>query len=255
MNRRAGTQSAALALQQRRFVRAYMAGKHAGNATAAALEAGVGRTPKSAASIASRMLRDPAVLALIERHLDRMDASTERVALELRRVAFATLRDVGTWDATGFTPTPADELDDHAAAAVKGVEVRESETENGVFRKVSVTLHDKVGALGLLARINKMLVERREHTGPNGGPIEYVDLTQLSLVELRAYRAIRARLDRVAPEPEDLAALRAIAAPAEGDRVVDVRAASPGSDSPAGSSADIEVKPKQKRAGRGRARR
>lgn len=157
------------ALRRRAFLRAYLGGGPgvAGKAGPAALAAGLARTRGYAGVAGHNMLKDPEVLRAIERHLDAADARTDRIVRELGLVAFSDLRDVASWDARGVRVTASRLLGDGAAAAVQEVEQRD--TAEG--RHVRVRLHDKLGALALLAKIRHLLVERRELSGPGGGPV------------------------------------------------------------------------------------
>jgi hypothetical protein len=94
-----------------------------------------------------------------------------RTLRELARVSFSEITDYAAWGADGqVTLVPSAILPPDAAAAVR--EVRR--TPEG---ELLVKLHDKVAALGLLAKVRGLLRDRVEHTGPGGGPIEVVALT------------------------------------------------------------------------------
>jgi phage terminase small subunit len=63
------------------------------------------------------------------------------------------------------------EIDDDTAAAIAEV----SQTRDGI----RIKFHDKLGALEKIGKHLGMLVDRHEHTGKNGGPIETVELSPL----------------------------------------------------------------------------
>lgn len=67
---------------------------------------------------------------------------------------------------------------------------------------------------------------RRVHevTGPGGGPVEVLDLSRLSVLELKLLRALRAKLAGLKPAEDEAAALLALGAPRPGGEVVDVSA-------------------------------
>ena len=102
-------------------------------------------------------------------------------------------------------------LDAGATSAVQEVEQRD--TEHG--RQVRVRMHSKLEALGLLAKVRKLLVERAPE-GPTGNTYNTLVLGRLSGLELQALRALRAKMDGAAVEPEDLAALSAVAVSGNG---------------------------------------
>ena len=142
------------ALRRRKFVRAYLAGGEGvvGNLAGAIRAAGYRyKTNLSAASQGSKMLGRPDVRREIQRYMDREGATTERILLELSRVAFSDMRDLAEWGDDGVQVRPSRLLDDHAAATVE--EVEQQPTEHGL--RVRVRLYDKLRALELLAKIRR----------------------------------------------------------------------------------------------------
>ena len=114
-----------------------------------------------------RLLNMPDVAEAIERQLAAADLSAQRILSELGAVATSTARDIAAAQRAALTGTLED-LPDHVAAAVARVDMRV--TEYGT--NVAVRLYDKVAALALLAKIRRMVSERREITGADGGPLE-----------------------------------------------------------------------------------
>ena len=179
--RRRGTPAAALALRRamgrRRFVHAYVGGvpgSAAGDAKAAALAAGLATTPGSAAVRGCLMLKDPAVLAAIERRLLAMGATAERIEEEVARVAFGTVRQLEE-ARRAAVEGDVDGLDDATASLVRDLRVTRRVAPGGgaTVEDAEVRGHDKLAALALLARIRRMITTRLEHTGPGGGPIPH----------------------------------------------------------------------------------
>lgn len=89
------------------------------------------------------------------------DLTRERILREYERLAFSDLRQL--YDASGELKLPHD-WDDETAAAV-------SERAFDERGRPRVKLHDKRGALDAIARIQGVLVDRRELTGLNGQPL------------------------------------------------------------------------------------
>ncbi len=159
-------------LKRARFVRAYVsaAGGVAGNATAAARAAGLARTQASARVRGCLMLKDPIVLAMIDREVAAVGADTARILRELGRIAFYTATQVAEAE-KAFLDGTVDQLDDATQAVIAGAEVTRDPT--GTTR-VRIHTHSKMVALDLLARVKKLVGARIEVVGRDGGPIEGV---------------------------------------------------------------------------------
>ncbi len=67
------------------------------------------------------------------------------MVLELRRIAFADIRDYVEWDESNVWPISSDQISPEAARAIAGM----TRSANGV---VQIKLHDKVRALDMLAK-------------------------------------------------------------------------------------------------------
>ena len=143
-------------LRARRFVAAFVAGPEEvrGNSAQSARVAGFrSSTPGAMAVRGATMLARPQVRRMIERHMDRVGATAERILAETAAVAFADLRDVAEWDEGGVTMFSSKLLDDATAAAIQ--EVEQHSTKEGV--RVRVKLHDKIRALDLLAKLRRVI--------------------------------------------------------------------------------------------------
>lgn len=140
------------------------------NATRAAKEAGY--SDHTAMEQGYQLLRIPSVKKRIqelsEHALSEIGVTRERILLELSRIAFGDMRDLATWNESGVRFKPSDELDEQQSAAI--AEVTESVTESGGTLKIK--RFDKVKALELLGRYQKLFADRVEHSGPDGKPIE-----------------------------------------------------------------------------------
>jgi phage terminase small subunit len=116
----------------------------------------------------------------------KFEVTKERILAEYARIGFADIRKAVCWRGDLITEEDnpdggevlvikniysnaielmsSDDLDDDTAAAIAEV----SQTQNGV----KIKFHDKKGALDSMAKHLNMFVERHEHTGKDGKPIE-----------------------------------------------------------------------------------
>lgn len=172
--------------KQRRFVEEYLIDL---NATQAAIRAGY--SAKTAYSAGQRLLKDVEVQRAVTDAQGKRSARTEitqdRVLQELARIGFADMRKLLRW--TGNLPKmdeakaeesgeveisvanfvqlfDSDELDDDTAACISEI----SQTKDGALK---VKLHDKRAALEAIGRHLGMFKDRVEHTGKDGGPIQF----------------------------------------------------------------------------------
>jgi phage terminase small subunit len=125
----------------------------------------------------------------LQRAIERSAITKERVLTELGKIAFANMGDytrvVGAERVVDLSGVTDDQL-----AAVQELIVEAARD----VRRVRIKLADKRAALVDLARHLGMFVERHEHSGPGGGPIE----TKVD-IELRQRRA-QELLDQVFAE-------------------------------------------------------
>ncbi len=133
--------------RQRRFVEEYLIDL---NATQAARRAGY--SAKSAAGRGSKLLRNPAVAAAIEKaqakRAQRTRVTADRVVTELAKVAFGDSRRLVSWGPGGIELRESSELTEAEAALVS--EVSETRTAAGGTRRVK--LHCKMTALTALGK-------------------------------------------------------------------------------------------------------
>jgi hypothetical protein len=143
--------------QQLLFCRAYARSL---NATEAYLEVyGGGSTGRKAVAgvKACNLLKLPKIRAYLCELLELNEAT---VINELSKIAFATITDVMTWDASGAHLIPSEELSDRGRAAIKSIKVRTRTTSrliDGVevvetITESEIKLHDKLDALDKLAK-------------------------------------------------------------------------------------------------------
>ena len=144
----------ALNAKQTRFVEEYIIDL---NATQAAIRAGYSK--KTAQVQSARLLSNVMVRAVLsqkmEKRSEKTEISSERVLLELSRLAFLDVRKAYRKDGSLKAIT---EMDDDTAAAIAGFDVTESVSSGevtGVLKKIK--LSDKSRALELIMRHLGML--------------------------------------------------------------------------------------------------
>lgn len=176
--------AAELNIRERRFVEEYLVDL---SAKQAAIRAGLGKTPKSASEIASRMRRKQTVATAISALLaERAGATGSRIIEELGKLAFADVTDIVKVKDGRVIVTDTDQLSPDQRAAI--AEISETVNENG--RTIKVKMHEKGAALDRLAKVLGMYRDRVELSGPDGGAI-----TVESVVDVRA--RILERLARI----------------------------------------------------------
>lgn len=149
-------------------------------ATQAAIRAGY--SAKTAYSKGHALLKLPAVKeAIAEAQAERrrqLGITEDRVLREYAKIAFADARDYMSWGKGGVILLDSSELTPEQAAAV--AEVAEHPLKDGGVA-VRLKLHDKKGALDALSKHMGLFVERVEHTGKNGGPIQQEEVFTFTL--------------------------------------------------------------------------
>lgn len=179
-----------LNFRQAAFVNEYLVDL---NATQAAIRAGYSK--ETAAVIGHENLRKPNIREAIQKAMDiraeRTKITADRVIAELGKISFVDVRKIVT--NTGHLQNLQD-IDDETAAAIQSVELVTRQTgeedENG--RKIVESVHkirlvDKKGSLDTLAKHLKLLTDKVEHSGPDGGPIETKDVTPRELARRIAF--------------------------------------------------------------------
>ena len=139
------------------------------------------KTDKVAGVMSCRLLRNDRIQAELAKALEkqekRLEISADKTVLETARLAFSDLRKFFKGDGSLI---PIHELDDHAAAAISSVEVVVDKDGQTVHK---IKLWDKNSALEKLGKHFKIFVERKEVTGPDGGPIKNVHSIHPSIEE------------------------------------------------------------------------
>lgn len=172
--------AAATAERERRFVQHYFS--NGLNGVVAAIDAGFSSNYATAASMASRLLRRPSVVKLIERErakeADHTDELRRRQIERLEAIAFADARQLYNPDGA-LKPVP--DMDDHTAVLIAGIKTREELDGDGmkVGDIVELKTKDQIKAHELLAKMTGSLVEKHEHSGKGGAPLS-VELVQFT---------------------------------------------------------------------------
>lgn len=137
--------------RQQRFVQEYLIDF---NATQAAIRAGYSET--TARQIGAENLTKPDIQQAITKAqaamAEKVEVTREEIIRELKRLAFADMSAFSNWGARGVTLRDSSELSPDLTAAVAEIQ----ETKVGV----KIKLHDKKGALELLARHLGLLTDR-----------------------------------------------------------------------------------------------
>jgi phage terminase small subunit len=119
---------------------------------------------------------------------ERAEITREMVVRELGRIGFSDIRRV--FDSNGALRRLED-LDDESAAAIASVEVVTKRVPGGdkdeVEHVAKIKTWDKRAALVDIAKMQGWHVERHEHTGKDGGPIETADLSERDVAKTLAF--------------------------------------------------------------------
>lgn len=165
--------------KQQRFVEEYLIDL---NATKAAIRSGY--SEKTARSIASELLTNPNIeeaVAVGRKRLSEATAVTaEAVVNELRKLGFSNMADYMRPGSDGDPTLDFSNLTRDQAAALVEVTVEDFKDGRGEdardVRRVKFKLADKRAALVDLGKHLGLFVERHEHTGKDGGPIQTQDV-------------------------------------------------------------------------------
>ena len=166
------------------------------NAAQAAVRAGY--SERTAKQQGSRLLTNADVQARVtelqQARSARLELDTDGVVQELAAVAFQNLGDYVVVE-HGVASLDLSKASPEAMRAFKKISQREvlvgDKDDGGVIQVTSVETHDKLRALDLLMRhLGGYAGEKRELSGPNGGPITYLEQQREAdriLSEVEAY--------------------------------------------------------------------
>ena len=164
-----------LTKQQKLFTKEYLVDL---NATQSAIRAGYSK--KTARSQGQRLLTNVDIQELIQKEtrkkFNEVDLTAKKVIDEIIKLAFANIKNI--YDEKGNL-LPVHELSDDVAACIQEISQDEmgNSRDDAIVIKRKYKLSDKKSNLEMLARYFKLLTDKHEHSGPNGGAIEYSNLT------------------------------------------------------------------------------
>lgn len=164
-----------LTKKQKMFVAEYLVDL---NATQAAIRAGY--SEKNAGKIGPELLGKTRISEAIQEQMDARENRTlitaDKVLEELAKIGFSNLADYIQVQKDGTAYVDLSKLTREQAAAVQEITVDEYVEGSGddakAIKKVKLKLIDKIRALELIGKHLAMWVERHEHTGKDGSPIQ-----------------------------------------------------------------------------------
>lgn len=166
---------ASLSDKQKRFVSEYLIDL---NATQAAIRAGY--SAKTAQQQGSRLLLNVVVQEELSKQqskvAERFEITKDRIVDELAKIGFSNMLDYMRAGPDGDPYLDFSGLTRDQAAALSEVTVEDFKDGRGEdardVRRVKFKLHDKKGALVDLAKMLGFVIEKHEHTGKDGAPIQ-----------------------------------------------------------------------------------
>ena len=149
-------------------------------------------------AFAYELLRKPEIQAAIETAMaarsEKVELTAEQVLREIKTAAFLDPLQLFAEDGTLL---PLSRMPEAARRAIAGLEVEELFDGRGEDRRMigylkKIKLVSKEGTLTLAGRHLGMFVDKKELSGPNGGPIPMVayDLSRLSDADLMTLAAL-----------------------------------------------------------------
>jgi hypothetical protein len=168
------------------------------NSTRAAILAGFSKT--TAHQRGHALLKLPYVQAAIKEKQMRIarvnDITRDELIEGYRNISQANITDYAKWDEEKIIWKPSSELTVEQQRRIK--EIRESYSVKGQ-RTFSIVLHDAKAGLDGLAKLSGHIVERREHSGIGGKPIQHqsarLKLENLTTEEVEELKRIKQKMD------------------------------------------------------------
>jgi len=171
-----------LTLKQELFVKEYLIDF---NGTRAAIA--VGYSKKSAREAASEMLTKPNISKALSVEVSKLkamkDVETEKIITELKKLAFADIKDLLSFDKDGVTFKNSNEVDGTLIQSVSSTTTEYTNSKTGDVTKkttLSLRLWDKPKALEMLARYKAMFSD----TNPKG----VVNVNEVKTVIIQVYK-------------------------------------------------------------------
>lgn len=163
--------------KQEAFAQAYIETGNASEAYRRAYNVSAGTKPNTIEKRACELLKHGKVAGRIAElqagAQKRHEVTVDRIVSEYVKIAFADAGDYFDWGPNGVTVKDKSELTPEQRSVV--AEVSQTVTEKG--GTIRVKLHDKLNALEKLGKHLGMFVDKVEHTGKDGGPIEMAELS------------------------------------------------------------------------------
>lgn len=156
----------ALTNRQRAFIEHYL---QTWNASESARRAGY--LPKHADVTGPRLLGNVGIAAEIKRRLSELQMGTDEILQRLTAQARGSMADFIDIDTGQINLPQAREAG--KLGLLKSYKVTQRKLNNAVtVETITLEIHDAQAALALLGRARGMFVDRSEHTGKDGAPIE-----------------------------------------------------------------------------------
>jgi len=178
-----------LTFRQRQFVAA-LCGPAQGNATEAARLAGYSDSSRAVlATLASRLLTEPAVQEAISHELGRHRLSPEWAKASLADLAGASLAALLDVPEEG---QPSMDWQKAARLGQLGIikeYVEHLDKETGQVTQRTVKVHDRLAAINLLLQLHGLIKQRHEHAGKDGKPIPVTVVLERNLDLVREVEA------------------------------------------------------------------
>jgi len=158
--------------KQQRFVDYYLSNGF--NATDAAKSAGY--SEKSAYSQGQRLLKHVEVKKAVEKKQSNLRKNTkvkaEKIIAELAKIAFSNIKDIADWESASVRFKSSEDIPDEIAACIQEISEHSTQTQFGGSQTLRLKLYDKQRALEMLGKYLGLWVEKHEHSGPDGKPLQ-----------------------------------------------------------------------------------
>lgn len=181
-----------LTQKEKKFIQEYLIDL---NATQAAIRAGYSKD--SAANIGGQNVRKPliqsAIFTEMDKRMKRTNITQDQIIIALKRIAFANIADLMTWNDASINIAPSDQLKRSKTYAISEI----SENVNQHARTVKVKLKDSIRALELLAKHAGMFIDRSDPTTGlhiNKEPLEPKDQLVPAMTKEAAEAELKKRL-------------------------------------------------------------
>ncbi len=159
------TNIAELTPKQKLFIKEYLIDF---NATQSAIRAGYSK--KTAGSIGSENLSKPEIISALRKEvgakIEKIDDLSDKIIQELKKIAFADIKDYLSFDENGVTFHDSNEVDGTVINEVSSVTTSQGSNGKTEITRVQhkMKLHDKLKALELLGRYKMLYTDKQINT-------------------------------------------------------------------------------------------